>query len=66
MGIRSAGGIYIRAKQAAILKNTVKEANPMVGDLMDEVQIIASKKLKPAPLPPTAARASRLTAGCLY
>lgn len=48
MGVRSAGGLYIRQKQASILKKTIKEANPLIIGLMDEVQIIASKKLKPS------------------
>ncbi len=48
MGIRSAGGIYTRVKQASILKTTIKEANPLIIDLMDEVQTIASEKIKPA------------------
>ena len=48
MGVRSAGGLYIRQKQASILKKTIKEANPLIIGLMDEIQIIASEKLKPS------------------
>ncbi|MFH1076314.1 MAG: hypothetical protein V1753_05650 [Pseudomonadota bacterium] len=48
MGIRSSGGLYIRQKQASILKNTINEANPLIVNLMDAIQIIASEKLKPS------------------
>jgi len=46
--IGSAGGLYRRHKQASILKNIIKEADPLVIGLMDEIQIIASEKLKPS------------------
>lgn len=48
MAVRSAGGLYIRAKQAAILKVILKDADPLIGGLMDEVKLIALEKFKPA------------------
>jgi DNA-directed RNA polymerase subunit L len=48
MGVRSAGGLYIRIKQASILKLTLKEANPLIVDLMDEVKNISTQKIKPS------------------
>jgi hypothetical protein len=48
MGVRSVGGIYIRQKQASILKMTIKEANPLIINLMNEVKKIASEQLRPS------------------
>jgi len=48
MAVRSAGGLYIRAKQASILKETLKDADPLIAGLMDEVKLIALKKIKPS------------------
>jgi hypothetical protein len=48
MAVRSAGGLYIRAKQASILKETLKDADPLIAGLMDEVKLIASEKIKPS------------------
>ncbi len=46
MIIRAVGGIYIRHKQAEILRDTIGKANPLIEDLMDEVEMIASKNFK--------------------
>lgn len=48
MAVRSAGGLFIRIKQALILKTTLKEADPLIAKLMAEVKQIASEKLKPS------------------
>lgn len=48
MAVRSAGGLYIRAKQALILKDTMKHADPLIAGLMGEVQLIASELFKPS------------------
>jgi hypothetical protein len=46
--IRGAGGIYIRNQQERILRDTLSKADPLVKDLMSEVEIIALKKMKPS------------------
>ena len=40
--VRGAGGIYIRHRQAEILRDTIEKANPLVESLMNEVELIAS------------------------
>jgi hypothetical protein len=46
--IRAAGGLYIRHRQAEILRDVIEKANPLVEGLMDEVAMIATEKFKPA------------------
>jgi hypothetical protein len=46
--IRAAGGIYIRHRQAEILRDIIEKANPLIEGLMDELAMIASEKFKPA------------------
>lgn len=48
MAVRSAGGLYVRARQASILKATLKDADPLIAGLMDEVKLIALEKIKPS------------------
>jgi hypothetical protein len=40
-GIRAAGGLYIRHRQAAVLRETVRAADPMIQELMDDVTATA-------------------------
>jgi len=42
--IRLAGGLYIRHRQARILKDTIAEANPLIQALMGNVKIIAENQ----------------------
>jgi hypothetical protein len=44
--IRFAGGLYIRNRQAQILRDVIKEANPLVQGLMVDVRNIAEKMAK--------------------
>jgi hypothetical protein len=46
--IRSTGGLYIRIRQASILKATIKEAVPLIAGLMDDVRKLALKIFKPS------------------
>lgn len=46
MTVRSVGGLYIRAKQASILKAILKDADPLIAGLMDDVKLIALDKFK--------------------
>lgn len=45
--IRGAGGIYIRHRQAEILKETVKKADPVIQALMADVEDLAVNRFKP-------------------
>ena len=42
--VRGAGGIYIRHRQFVILRDTLKDADPLISDLMPEVRDIAPMK----------------------
>lgn len=46
--IRGVGGIYIRNQQEKILQDILSKADPLVKDLMSEVENIALKKMKPS------------------
>jgi DNA repair exonuclease SbcCD ATPase subunit len=46
-GVRTAGGLYIRHRQIAILRDTVEAANPLIQGLMSQVEDIAANRLKP-------------------
>jgi hypothetical protein len=43
--IRLAGGLYIRHRQAQILKDTIEKANPLIQGLMGDVKTIADNKV---------------------
>lgn len=45
--IRGAGGIYLRHRQAEILKETVKKADPVIQALMADVEDLAVNRFKP-------------------
>ncbi len=44
--VRAAGGIYLRHRQIKILRDTLKAADPLISDLMDEIKDIALNQLK--------------------
>ncbi|HBG07301.1 MAG: hypothetical protein A2075_15210 [Geobacteraceae bacterium GWC2_58_44] len=44
--VRGAGGIYVRHRQAEILKETVKKADPLIQALMVDVEDIALNRFK--------------------
>ena len=46
--VRATGGIYLRQRQIAVLRETVEEAAPLIEDLMTEIEDIAAKQFKPA------------------
>jgi hypothetical protein len=48
LAVRAAGGIYIRHRQAEILKRSVAEAHPLVQRLMDVVKDVALREVVPA------------------
>ena len=41
--VRLAGGLYIRHRQAKILKDTIAKANPLIQGLMGDVETVADK-----------------------
>lgn len=43
--IRLAGGLYIRHRQAQILKDTIEEANPLIQGMMGDIKMIADNKV---------------------
>jgi hypothetical protein len=46
--VRAMGGIRIRQRQIAILRETVETAGPLIDDLMMEIEDISSQQFKPA------------------
>jgi hypothetical protein len=44
--IRLAGGLYIRYRQAQILKDTIEKANPLIQAMMGDIKTIADNKVE--------------------